>query len=58
MPSEPGNRSGVIRTAPRRLADALIAGVAWSLDATVVTRNPRDFEDTGVPVLAYGQTAA
>lgn len=46
------------RTAPRRLADALIAGVAWSLDATVVTRNPRDFEDTGVPVLAYGQTAA
>jgi predicted nucleic acid-binding protein len=46
------------RTAPRRLADALIAGVAWSLDATIVTRNPRDFEGLGVPVLTYGQTAA
>lgn len=43
------------RSTPRGLADALIAGVAWSLGATVVTRNPRDFEGTGVPVLAYGQ---
>jgi predicted nucleic acid-binding protein len=25
---------------PRSLGDALIAGVAWSLGATVVTRNP------------------
>jgi predicted nucleic acid-binding protein len=39
---------------PRSLADALIAAVAWSLDATVVTRNPREFEIQGVPVLAYG----
>ena len=38
----------------RRLADALIAGVAVDLDATVVTRNPRDFTAQGVPVLAYG----
>lgn len=45
-------------TAPRGLADALVAGVAWSLDATIVTRNPRDFEGLGVPVLTYGQTAA
>jgi predicted nucleic acid-binding protein len=43
------------RSSPRRLADALVAGVAWSLGATVVTRNPRDFEGQGVPVLAYGQ---
>jgi predicted nucleic acid-binding protein len=39
---------------PRSLADALIAGVAWSLEATIVTRNPRDFERIGAPVLAYG----
>jgi predicted nucleic acid-binding protein len=46
------------RTSPRRLADAIIAGVAWSLEATIVTRNPRDFEGQGVPVLGYGQAAA
>jgi len=40
-----------------RLGDALIAAVAWSLGATVVTRNPEDFAAYGVPVLAYGQTA-
>ncbi len=45
------------RTA-RSLADAIIAGVARDLEATVVTRNPRDFEAQGVPVLAYGQTPA
>lgn len=39
---------------PRSLADAIIAGVAWSLDATVVTRNAKDFERLGVPVLTYG----
>lgn len=39
---------------PRSLGDAIIGGVAWSLGATVVTRNPRDFESQGVPVLAYG----
>ena len=38
----------------RSLADAIIAGVAHHLDATVVTRSPRDFETQGVPVLAYG----
>jgi predicted nucleic acid-binding protein len=37
----------------RSLADALIAGVAWSLDAAIVTRNPSDFEVQGVRVLAY-----
>ncbi len=40
---------------PRSLADAIVAGVARSLDATVVTRNPRDYEAQGVPVLAYGE---
>jgi len=38
----------------RSLADAIIAGVAWFTEATVVTRNPHDFEAQGVPVLAYG----
>ncbi|CAN5579585.1 hypothetical protein BH20CHL7_BH20CHL7_17320 [soil metagenome] len=40
---------------PRSLGDAIIGGVAWSLGATVVTRNPRDFESQGVPVIAYGE---
>lgn len=41
--------------APRRhLGDALIAAVAWRMGATIVTRNARDFEAYGVPVLAYG----
>jgi predicted nucleic acid-binding protein len=40
-------------TGPRSLADAIIAGVAWTIDATVVTRNPRDFEVQGVRVLGY-----
>jgi predicted nucleic acid-binding protein len=46
------------QSSQRRLGDALIAAVAWSLDATVVTRNPKDFEGYGVPVLAYGKTTA
>jgi len=41
------------RTNPRRLGDAIIAGVAWFHDAIVVTRNPRDFEGQGVRVLGY-----
>ncbi|MGZ8438582.1 MAG: type II toxin-antitoxin system VapC family toxin [Candidatus Limnocylindrales bacterium] len=41
------------RTGHRRLGDAIIAGVAWFNDATVVTRNPRDFEVQGVRVLGY-----
>lgn len=49
------SRRRIGRHGPRRLADALIGGVAWSLGATVVTRNPRDFEIQGVPVLAYGR---
>ena len=40
-------------TSPRHLGDALIAGVAWFIDATVVTRNPADFEVQGVRVLGY-----
>ena len=46
------------RASRRHLGDSLIAGVAWDLDATVVTRNPCDFEGQGVPVLAYGQPPA
>jgi predicted nucleic acid-binding protein len=37
----------------RSLGDALIAAVASSLDATVVTRNRRDFERQGIEVLDY-----
>ena len=40
-------------TGPRTLGDALIAAVAWSFGATVVTRNPDDFVRMGVPVLVY-----
>jgi predicted nucleic acid-binding protein len=36
--------------------DALIAAVAHSLGATVVTRNARDFEGFDIPVLGYGKT--
>jgi predicted nucleic acid-binding protein len=53
---EARRRSG--RAGPRTLGDALIAGVAWSLGATVVTRNPEDFVRMGVPVLAYEADAA
>jgi predicted nucleic acid-binding protein len=45
------------RHSSHRLADAVVAGVAWSLDAVIVTRNPKDFEGQGVGVLAYGPTA-
>lgn len=47
------SRRAAGQTSPRRLGDAIIAAVAWSLGARVVTRNPRDFEAQGVPVLAY-----
>lgn len=36
------------------IGDALIAALAWRLGATVVTRNARDFEPFGIPVLGYG----
>ncbi len=42
------------RSSPRQLGDAIIAGVAWFNDATVVTRNPQDFQIQGVRVLGYG----
>ena len=48
------SRRRLSQTSPRRLGDALIAGVAWFNDATVVTRNPQDFEIQGVRVLGYG----
>jgi predicted nucleic acid-binding protein len=48
------SRRGRRALGPRGLGDALVAGVAWSLRAVVVTRNPKDFERQGVPVLAYG----
>ena len=38
-------------------ADALIAALAKSLDATVVTRNAKDFAAFDVPVLGYGEPA-
>ncbi len=37
--------------------DALIAALAHSLGATVVTRNARDFAAFDVPVLGYGDPA-
>lgn len=44
-------------TGPRSLGDAIIAGIAWHMDAVVVTRNPRDFEIQGVRVLGYGEAS-
>jgi predicted nucleic acid-binding protein len=36
---------------PRSMADGLIAATASVHDKTIVTRNVRDFQDTGVPVI-------
>ena len=47
------SRRRLRHSSPRRLGDALIAGVAWFNDAIVVTRNPVDFEIQGVRVLGY-----
>lgn len=49
-------RRNLIESGRRKPAttDALIAALAHSLDATVVTRNARDFEAFEVPVLGYG----
>jgi predicted nucleic acid-binding protein len=47
------SRRRLRRASHRRLGDAIIAGVAWHQDATVVTRNPHDFEIQGVRVLGY-----
>jgi predicted nucleic acid-binding protein len=38
--------------------DALIAALARSLGATVVTRNAKDFAAFDVPVLGYGEPAS
>jgi predicted nucleic acid-binding protein len=46
-------RAGHAARQKRSLADALIAGVAHAMDATVVTRNRPDFERQGVAVLTY-----
>ena len=52
-----GDRRRELRAQRRRspLGDSLIAAVAWRMDATVVTRNPREFEPFGVNVLGYGE---
>lgn len=47
-------REGRARSGPRTLADVLIGAAAWRTDATLVTRNPRDFERMGIPILRYG----
>lgn len=36
---------------PRSMADGLIAATASVYDKTIVTRNVRDFQNTGVPVI-------
>ena len=41
------------QTSHRTLGDALIGGIAWFHDATVITRNPDDFIAQGIPVLTY-----
>ena len=53
-----GQQRRDLRSSGRRAAsttDALIAALAHSLGATVVTRNARDFEAFDVPVLGYGE---
>ena len=54
-----GEQRRTRRIAGRRAAnttDALIAALANSLGATVVTRNAKDFEAFDVPVMGYGLT--
>ena len=46
-------RSGRSAPGARSLADALIAATTWSLAATLVTRNPCDFERQGIRVMRY-----
>lgn len=55
-----GDRRRELRARGRRipLGDSLIAALAWRMKATVVTRNPADFEAFGVPVLGYGESQA
>jgi predicted nucleic acid-binding protein len=54
-----GGQRRTRREAGRRspnTTDALIAALAHSLGATVVTRNAKDFAAFDVPVLGYGDT--
>jgi predicted nucleic acid-binding protein len=53
-------RREVIESGRRKpsTTDSLIAALAQSLGATVVTRNSKDFAGFDVPVLAYGEPAA
>jgi predicted nucleic acid-binding protein len=55
-----GGQRRELRRAGHRcpLADALVAAVAWRLDAVIVTRNGADFRHFGVRVLAYGDGQA
>jgi len=46
-------REGRIGGGRRSLGDALIAGLAIHLGATIVTRNRPDYARQGVPVLEY-----
>jgi predicted nucleic acid-binding protein len=52
-----GQRHGHAQTTRRvpSTTDALIAALAHSLGATVVTRDAKDFAAFDVPVLGYGQ---
>lgn len=53
-----GDQRRIRRQVARRVpstTDALIAALAKSLGATVVTRNAKDFEAFDVAVLGYGQ---
>ncbi len=56
-----GGQRRELRSSGRRApstTDALIAALAHSLGATVVTRNVRDFEAFDVAVLGYGEPPA
>jgi predicted nucleic acid-binding protein len=53
-----GRRRASTRGSRRHIGDALIAGLAWRLGATIVTRNARDFEPFGIAVLGYGSPSA
>jgi predicted nucleic acid-binding protein len=47
-------RRSASRSGAHSLGDALIAATALRVGATIVTRNPADFERFDVPVIGYG----
>jgi predicted nucleic acid-binding protein len=51
-------RRGLMESGRRKSSttDALIAALAHTLGATVVTRNARDFDGFDVPVIGYGES--